>query len=98
GEHGFSGSRQPAGREEFWRSRLDQAAGEAKIGLRETGDLWPFRIVSVLDPRRRDLGADRSAERQEQRQRRERIKILRPPRLREIAVEHDIRRPKKSAL
>ena len=49
-------------------------------------------------PRRGHLGADRRPQRQEQRQRGERIEILGPPRLVEIAIEHDIGRWPQPAL
>ena len=71
---------------------------EIEIGARRPGDLVALGGFGALHPRRRDLGADRSAHRQEERQRRQRIQIFVPARFGKVAVEHDIGRLRQLAL
>ena len=96
GEQRLAGARQPAHRQQDRRRRRQQFAGKREIVARAL--LGARALGAVRPPRRGDLGADRRAQRQEQRQRGERIEILHPPRLAEIAIEHDIGRWRQPAL
>ena len=94
----LAGAGQAADGDASRRRWIDRTLREIEIGARRLGDLVALVRCGALQPRRRDLGADRGPHRQEERQRRQRVEIFVPVRFGKIAVEHDIGRLRQLAL
>ena len=97
-EHGLAGAGKAADGDEFRRRRRDRLEGQGEVAARRARNRRPLRGRRKLHARGSDLGADRRAHRQKERQRSKRVEVVGAPRLGKIAVEHDARRPRESAL
>ena len=85
----LSGSGQSSDCDECWCSRIDQSPRQLEIGLRRPRDIG-LAVSITVDAGQQHVGADRCAQRHQQRHRRERIEIVAGCRL-QISVEEGVR-------